>query len=415
MERWSLPVWLTVTAMDLETVEFLLSNEGESLLRKAKTLEGDFLTCLERLRKEYPSKFAGAALELLSLREKARKKFALADKMFFTSDALEQSSGETISKYRAERFRPNSHVFDFGCGIGGDTIGLAARCFVTAVDKDPIRLAMARRNVEVYGFADRVNFINADATSLPLEADAAFIDPSRRSNGRRARSLAYIEPSFEFLHRLADAVSNVAIKLSPIFSDDELESFGGEIEFISENGECKEAVVWLGEFKTTSRRATILSSRATLVFEPVESVPVRTPGRYIYEPDPCVIRAHLIEQLAHQIGAGKIDDQIAFLTTDELMPTPFADVYHVIADMPFNMKNIKMYLRELDVGKVIVKKRGVPFEPRDIEQQLKLDGSREIVLILTRVFGKPWAVVCTQNRDRDKDCILSGELHSGKD
>lgn len=382
--------------MDLETVNFLLSPEGEGLLNKAKNLDGDFLLRLEKLRKEYPSKFASAALELLDLRERARRKFVLADRMFFTREALEQSSGETISKYRAERFCQSGSVFDLGCGIGGDTLGLATQCFVTAVEKDPVRLAMARRNVEVYGFTERVDFINADVTEIPLKATAAFIDPSRRDKGQRARSLADIEPSATFLHHLANVVSDVAIKLSPVFKDGELESFDGEIEFISENGECKEAVIWLGGLKTASRRATILPSCATLVDEPVEHVPVRAPAAYIYEPDPCIVRAHLVEQLAHRIGAEKIDEQIAYLTSDKWVSTPFADVYHVIDHMPFSLKNIKTRLRELDVGKVIVKKRGVPFEPLEIERRLKLPGSREMLLILTRVAGKPWALICTQ-------------------
>jgi hypothetical protein len=51
-------------------------------------------------------------------------------------------------------------------------------------------------------------------------------------------------------------------------------------------------------------------------------------------------------------------------------------------------------LRELDAGKIIVKKRGVPFEPEEIERKMKLSGSRELILVLTRIKGKAWALIC---------------------
>ncbi len=380
--------------MDLQTVEFLLSPEGEKLLEQVKSLQGSFLTRVTSLRKHYPAGVASAALELLELRDRAARKFSRADRMFFTREALEQSSGEAISTYRARRYAQDSRVLDLACGIGGDTIGLAKRCFVTAVDRDPVRIAMAHRNLEVYGLADRVTFICSDVTEVPLNADAAFLDPSRREHGRRVTNLAQISPSIEFIHRLVDAIPDTAIKLSPGTDYQELESLHGEIEFISESGECKEALVWFGGLKMAVRRATVLPSAESLISESVGPVPVGEPKAYVYEPEPCVIRAHLVEQLAVRIGAAKIDEQIAFLTSDRLAETPFADSYRVLDSIPFNLKAVNRRLRDMDAGRVIVKKRGVPYDPREIEHRLKLSGSREYILILTRVSDRPYALIC---------------------
>lgn len=381
--------------MDLETLEFLLSPGGTQLLEEAKSLEGSFLTRLTSLRKKYPAAIASAALELLELRKRAEKKFTGAGEMFFTRESLEQASSETVSTYRAERFQKDSRILDLGCGIGGDTIGLAGRCLVTAVDRDPVRLEMARRNVEVYGLADRVEFVCADVTQVPLEADAAFLDPSRRTDGRRVVKLLQVSPPLEFIRRLIISIPNSAVKLSPATDYAELEALGGEIEFISQSGECKEALVWFGAFKTTSRRATILPGRHTMEHQPVLEISVSPPGKYLYEPDPCVIRAHLVENLAHQIGAWKIDSRIAYLTSSEPVETPFADAYEVVDVLPFNLKAIHRRLRELDAGKVIVKKRGVPFDPIEIERRLKVHGHREMILVLTRVSERPYALICT--------------------
>lgn len=387
-----------MSAMDLATTEFLLSPEGETLLQQAQSLQGSFLQKVTTLRKRYPADAANAALELLELRNRATKKFGRADRMFFTREALEQSSGEVVSIYRAERFGEGCRVLDLACGIGGDTIGLARHCFVTAVDRDPVRLLMARRNMEVYGLADRVTFLCADVTEIPLDADAAFLDPSRREYGRRVVRLSEISPSIDFIHRMVDAIPNSAIKLSPATDYSELESLGAEVEFISASGECKEALAWFGEFKTTTRRATVLPGAHSITYEAVPPIPVANPRAYLYEPEPCVIRGHLVEQLAIRLNAVKLDEQIAYLTSDLLSETPFAATYRIVEHLPFNLKEITRRLRQLDAGRVIVKKRGVPFEPREIEHRLKLDGSREFVLVLTRVSDKPHALICTPGR-----------------
>lgn len=383
--------------MDLDTLRFLQSSDGEGLLRYAESLQGSLLTRISTLRKRYPPRVAASAVELIELRRKAAKKFSLAHRMFFTREALEQASSETISRYRAERFQQDTRVLDLACGVGGDTIGLATRCYVTAVDRDPLRLAMAEHNIRVYGLSHRVEFVCADATEIPLEADAAFLDPSRRAGGRRVFRLEEMSPPLSFLRRLVREVPDCAIKLSPATEYDELLALDGEIEFIGESGECKEALVWFGRFRTASRRATILPARVSIAAASDESgsiVPVRGPGRYLYEPDPCVIRAHLVEHLAAMLALWKIDTRIAYLSSDELVTNPFTRPYEIVESLPFNLKALKNRLAAIGAGRVVVKKRGVPFEPQEMERQLRRPGGREIVVVLTRVSGNPWALIC---------------------
>jgi hypothetical protein len=403
--------------MDLDTACFLVSPAGSELLTEAKSLNGSFLQRLTALRKKYPASVVSAALELLELRHRAQKKFSRADEMFFTKEALEQSSGETVSRYRAERFDQDSRILDLACGIGGDAIALANRGFVTAVDNDPIKVVMAERNLLVYGEGDRAKMVCSDVSEILLAADSAFVDPSRRVEGRRSTSLTRMSPSLEFLAKLRESVPDCAVKLSPMTHDEELEALDGEIEFISDSGECKEALVWFGRFRTAEKRATVLTPGKlalgdqnvsntesvtcvqspqcfSMVDEHSERATVVEPSGYLYEPDPSVIRAHLVDQLALRIEAGKLDEHIAYLTSDKRVETPFARVYDIIESMPFNLKQISRRFRELGAGKVVVKKRGVPFEPQEIEDRLKLSGENEYILVLTRIQGKAWAIVC---------------------
>src|SRR5262249_19534539 len=136
--------------MDEVTFRALLTPAGQEVLARAAALrptEAGFLAAFETLRKRHPPALAKAALETVLLRKKARAKFALADRMYFTREALEQASGAAVSRHRAGRFAAYPAVLDLCCGIGADTIALAAAgCRVTAVDSDPLRLAMAVEN-----------------------------------------------------------------------------------------------------------------------------------------------------------------------------------------------------------------------------------------------------------------------------
>jgi len=119
-----------------------------------------------------------------------------------------------------------------------------------------------------------------------------------------------------------------------------------------------------------------------------------TPSTYLYEPDPAVIRAHVIGQLANQLGAAQIDREIAYLTAGRAIETPFARCWRVIEWLPWNLKRLRVRLRALDVGAVTVKKRGSPLDTDALARQLSGDGSRALVVVLTRVADQPAALIC---------------------
>lgn len=387
-----------------EALSYLLSDEGRTLLDElaaSELSESDLLAETTRLRKRYPRDIVAAALDLALLRQRAHK-FARADQMYFTREALEQASAEVVSHYRAGRYAGYPGVADLCCGIGGDALALAGETEVVAVDLDPLRLRMAAANVAAYGHADHLRTCCADVRSWNVPAGyAAWADPSRRTRGKRVFTLAqYTPPLAELLARVEQA-PGTGIKLSPGVDYTELARVVGhggyEVEIISVRGEAREAVLWLGALVTARRRATLLPGAHTLTDwtlpEPVRVKPV---GRYLYEPDAAVIRAHLVEQLAVEAGMFKIDPQIAYLSSDNLVETPFATAYRVAEAMPFGLKRIRARLRAIDAGELVIKKRGIGIDPEAFRRQLKLkngDGART-VLVLTRVQDRPVALIC---------------------
>jgi len=104
--------------------------------------------------------------------------------------------------------------------------------------------------------------------------------------------------------------------------------------------------------------------------------PLSPPSTYLYEPDPAVVRAHVIGQLAERLGAAQIDREIAYLTADRLIETALARCWRVLEWLPWNLKRLRPRLRELDAGVVTVKKRGSPLDTDALARQLSGDGTR---------------------------------------
>ncbi|XP_025203450.1 uncharacterized protein LOC112600441 [Melanaphis sacchari] len=86
---------------------------------------------------------------------------------------------EVLSRHIAKRCK-NKIVLDPFCGAGGNIIQLAMTCKkVIAVDIDPIKIQLARHNAEIYGVADKIEFIVGDLFLIypKLKADVVFMSP----------------------------------------------------------------------------------------------------------------------------------------------------------------------------------------------------------------------------------------------
>jgi SAM-dependent methyltransferase len=393
--------------MTLDDLAFLLSADGQRWLADVGQMDITPQTHLQIatwLRQKLAPTQAQAVLETIVLRQHAATKFSRASQMYFVRAALEQASAEVVAQHRARRFATlgSQHIADLGCGIGGDALALAAQAEVTGVEWDPVRLAIAQENVRVYGHGRRFHPLQADLHSLsPLaQMDALFFDPARRDeHGRRFFSLAQYQPPLSLVDQWRAVVPETAVKISPGVDYAELPE-DAEVEFISLDGEMKEAVLWYGRLQSgVARRATLLPAGHTLTTAdlPAEAVPSTAPQAFLYEPDGAIIRAHLVQALAARLGARQIDESIAYLTAETAVSTPFARCFAVADAFPFQLKQLRHYLRERRVGSVTIKKRGSPLEPEQLLRQLRLSGHKDEhrFLFLTHVLGEPSVIVAT--------------------
>ena len=274
------------------------------------------------------------------------------------------------------------------------------------VDYDPLKLQMAAANARATGVDDRTAFVLADLESpLPLAIGpnvALFFDPGRRVGERRARSVNQYQPPLDVIRKWLPRWPALGVKLSPAVRMDELTDYDAEVEFISLNGELKEAVLWFGPLRGRGeqRRATVLPGGHTMTGTPdlvgESSLPVRLsdPLGWLYEPDPAVIRAGLVRTLGAELNAAQLDPAIAFLTSDTRVETPFARAWPIEDWVPFHLKRLRAYLRERGIGRVTVKKRGSPLDSERLAHDVRGDGAGHRLLVLTQLDGKPIVIVC---------------------
>jgi hypothetical protein len=384
-------------AVEIESFRALLTDEGQALLAElADYTPGRELAVATRLRRSHDAELVSAAIGQAGLRQRAAAKFGAADaaRMYFTPDGVEQATRSSVADWRAARFKALGvhRLADLCSGIGGDAIALArAGIEVLAVDRDPLTCAVAEANAAALGLDGLIEQRCGDVADVPLkDFDAVFVDPARRGGRGRIFDPEAYSPPLSWAVAAARQTPFAALKVAPGIPHQAVPE-GTEAEWVSDAGDVKEAVLWFGTGAAQEHphRATLLPGGVTLTGgrrpDP-EPGPVR---RYLYEPDGAVIRAHLVAEVAEQLGAGLIDPTIAYLTADALRPTPFATSYEVTDVLPFGLKKLKALLRERRVGTVVVKKRGSAVEPEELRRKLKPEGPNSCTVFLTRASGAP--------------------------
>lgn len=369
--------------------------ETPELLERLEQATGNELHVQRELRKDFPDELVRAAVALRECRRKGARKFSRAGEMWFTLTGLEQSTAEPVARHKAARFAGKGRVIDLCCGIGGDALALTQVAPVTAVDLDPVQLLRCQWNVEAYGGGANLTTRTGEAQSIDVTDAYVHIDPDRRPGpGKRVQRVEEMVPSLEEVLSIMARAKGGAIKLSPAMN------FGGkfgdvETELISLDGECKEATIWFGDLATPGQyRATALPSGETLVGHPMDVLTNVGPlQQYLYDPDPAVVRAGLVDVLADKLSLQRLDDAEEYLTGSELVDSPFLQAFEVIAETSNNDREIRKAVREQQWSQLEIKCRHVPIQADEMRKKMPLDGQGAGVLLIARLAGKTRGIV----------------------
>lgn len=361
----------------------------DALAAAAAEPDPESLAALTRLREQFGPERAATAVTQVVLRRAAAAKFgAAAAQMFFTRDGLEQATRPAVAAHRAGQFRAAGveRVVDLGCGIGADALAFAsAGMAVVAVESEADTAAVAAANLAPY---ENARVVTGDAHELAAEllADpraAAFCDPSRRTAQGRTWRTADFRPEWAFVRGLLDGSRPVCVKVGPGVPYAEIPR-PVTAEWVSHSGDVVEAALWRLPDRPPGRRATLVPAGETRIAElPEPRLPVRAPSGYVYEPDGAAIRAGLVAGLGAELGLARMAPQIAYLTGEDAVVSPWLTGYRVLDVMPAQEKVLRAWVRERGIGVLEIKKRGLDLDPAQLRRRLRLSGPTAATLLLT--------------------------------
>lgn len=379
---------------------WLISAEAAVWLDRAAADGRSALQTLDVLRRELSAERARLVVEQVDLRRRAAAKFGdLATRMFFTRTLLEQATDLWTARYKAQRLAAfgAASLCDYCCGAGGDLLALAERGPAVGWDQSDIACLLAEANLRG---AAAVAIQRGDVEQcMPDEGEAWHLDPDRRPTGRRSTAVEKYSPGPALIDRWRQVHSRGAVKLAPAAEAPDSWHADAEIEWITHDRQCRQQVAWFSPIPAAAgrRRATLVrpnEAPATLIGMPsLPCEPAPQPGTFLYDPDPSVLAAGLLGQLATNHGLSSLGIGGSYLTSDHRVDDPLAVGFAVQDCLPLRTATLAAYLATRGIGRVAIKKRGVAVDPETLRKQLKLRGDRETTLVLTRLGKREAAIV----------------------
>ncbi len=380
----------------------LLEREGQELLAQLDySTKLDIVKTITKLRAQgHDPALIANALTQAKLRKRAETKFGeFAQRMFFTEDALEQASRLQVAALHANRFKQAgvTQVADLGCGIGAESLAFASLDLkVNAYEIDEVTSAIAAYNLAIF---ENVEVNNEDVTKLNLkEHQALFFDPARRNSKARLFNPKDFSPNFDWVIEQAKQKPS-GIKLGPGHPHNQIPE-EAEAQWVSVEGDLVELSLWFNETKRQEvKRSALLITKdgkhELKTNEKEEPAPTGEIGQFIHEPDNAVIRSHLINLLAEQTNTHTIDPNIAYLTGNDNITSPWLKSYKIEQVLPFDRKQLKAYIKQNDIGTLEIKKRGTDITPESLRKELSPKGKNKATLIVTRIGDAHKAIVAT--------------------
>ena len=265
---------------------------------------------------------------------------------------------------------------------------------VKAFEIDEVTAAVATYNLAPF---ENASVEIADVEALDLSGfEALYFDPARRElNGpKKSSTQRHFDPAnfstnYNFVLEQAKT-KPTGIKLGPGHDKKQIPA-GCEAQWISVDGDLVELGLWFGKLarESIARSALLISSTGQ---NEITSSEMESPnadlaeiGEYVYEPDNSLIRSGLIADFANPLGLTLISPEIAYLSSNEEISSPWLKGYKVIDNLVFDRKKLKAYVRENNIGILEIKKRGSDVSPEELRKQLAPKGEGAATLIVTRV------------------------------
>lgn len=381
-----------------EVIDYILKNENANpytlALKKSPFLDVDMKVISRQIQG----------------RKIAKKKFPFLLKIdqyrYPKKESLEQASSEATALFKSKIISGKSFI-DLTGGMGIDTY-LLGRNFQTCsyVEPDLDLHKSTSQNFFHLGY-DQCETFNTSCEAFLLENkkkyDWAYIDPSRRIDGKRKTCIYNYKPNLvELQHKITNVAKNLLVKLSPMQDISEcinvLENVH-KIWVISIQDEVKELLLHL---KANSNSSPSISSidinreeemNFTHTFEKrICKVKFGRVKKYLYQPGSAILKAELQNRYALHLGLEKLHTNTQLYTSDNILENFVGRVFLVKESMRLNKKEIK---RALPLMKANVITKNFPLSPHELIQKYKLkEGGDKYLIGYTDYLDKIKVSIC---------------------
>ena len=319
---------------------------------------------------------------------------------------LEQTSSEITAKHKTGIVSGNK-LIDLTGGFGIDSYLFSEEVEeVVHCELNRELSEIAQHNFKALG-AENIRVISGDGIlylkSTEEKFDWIYLDPARRDDyGGKVFLLEQCTPDVpQNLKLFFTKAENVLIKTSPLLDltagITELENVR-EIQIVSVQNEVKE-LLWVLKKNYSGE---IIISTWNFLQDKVEKfsseykkehfeIIFSTPNKYLYEPNPAVMKSGLFPALAENTRTSKLNSNSHLFTSAEQVEFPGRG-FEVIKTVPYNKKFIKNFS---ELKKANITTRNFPKTVAEIRKEHKItDGGDLFVFFTTGPAEEKLVVIC---------------------
>lgn len=321
---------------------------------------------------------------------------------------LEQTSSEITAKYKASLVF-GERLIDITGGFGIDTFFFAEKMNrVMYCEINPELSEIAGHNFEVLGKSnietfsgDGIEFLSSTEQTF----DWIYLDPARRNDyGGKVFLLEQCTPNApEHLKLFNSKADHILIKTSPLLDlTAGIRELGkvAEIHIVSVNNEVKE-LLWVMHKRILSKpvikTVNILKSEIQKFESPFDGnapeAPLSLSKKYLYEPNPAVMKSGLFAEVSRQTGTFKLHANSHLYTSEGLTDFP-GRKFEILQEVPYSKKILK---KELGIKRANITTRNFPRSVEEIRKELKLeDGGDHYLFFTTNLKNEKIVLICTK-------------------
>lgn len=348
-------------------------------------------------------------LNQIQAKQKAEKKlptwFANEDVIFPSTLSVEQTSSETLAKFKSQLIS-GENLIDLTGGFGVDDFYFAKRFTkVIHCEFQEDLSAIVEHNFKVLN-ADTIETVFGDSISYLEKSsekfDWIYIDPARRDDKKsKVFLLKDCTPNVvELQEFLFEKSHSILIKVAPLL---DISSILNELSNVKSiyaiglNNEVKELLIVQQKsfIDQPELIAVNISNNGTIhqnTFSLNDSIDsqLSTPLNYLYEPFSSYLKTGTYNQVAQIFNISKLHKHSHLYTSEELIDFP-GRLFKIEQVIPYNKKDIKF----LENTKANVTTRNFPLKVEEIRKKHKIkDGGEMYVFFTTDLNNDKIVVIC---------------------